>query len=231
MLAWVPARAAAAPAAPELGSDPRPPARAPGRPRALLAIASLGALAELLLPRGAGSSGRAAWGWPGRSRDPAPCARSLEGVGPGLGAGVRAGKEGAHSMSGIRALQTPGTQAIASGPREANKRAAHLGPGLRRDPWLVSGEGAGRVGVGSSPELFTGTLSAPHFLFGHGTCSHFLPGKRALMGREEGAWRGLAGCPGPPGRGRWVMQVCSWAPGRKGLSGWSPPPRGCPEGE
>lgn len=28
-MAWVPTRAAAAPAAPELGSDPRPPARAP----------------------------------------------------------------------------------------------------------------------------------------------------------------------------------------------------------
>lgn len=100
-------------------------------------------------------------------------------------------------MSGIGALLNPRD----SGNRllsEANKRAAHLGPGLRRDLGLVPGEGAGRGGWAwreGAGLLLTGVVQ------GDPVCTplplwalYLLPpprGEESVDG-EEGAWPGLA---------------------------------------
>lgn len=207
-----------------------PPARAPGRPRALLPFASLGALAERLLPRGAPPGVP-----PGDRRGvrgTLGTVRSAWGVRHGPGAGLRDGKGGARRMSGIGALLNPrgsGNRLWSlRGQRTRCTSGAGAAPGslacFRGRGWTRGVGGLLLTGVvhGDPPVCTPLPLWALYLLPPpHGEKS---------VGGEEGARPGLA-ARDPLEEVSGGCKFVSGSRGRKGRSGWSSPPGGCPGGE
>lgn len=185
--------------------------RAPGRPRALLPFASLGALAEVLLPALPLWAPRL--GVPGALAGPGSV-RSARRVGHGLGEGCGVGKRAPAEGRASGRCYTHGTQALPL-VRKRPTSALHLwGTGCAGIAGWFQGKGldAGGGGCGgrgrdcSSQELFTGALSAaPHFLFGRCTWEKSVDG-------AEGAWPGLA-APDPREE---VSGLCSFVAGPVG---------------
>lgn len=223
-LARVPVPAATIPATPELSSDARWSSSS-RRPRALPPF-FLRALAEVLLPGGA-SSGVQPGDSPGAG-GPLGSVRAAWTAGYRRGAGLldwrrgypqNLGHRGAARLRGNRLLSLGGQHTCCPSGAEAAScfTGLSLGKGLDAGAGLLLPQSA-RAGPDWHPTASLGAVPAP---------AHSLTGKRA--------WRGvhaLVGCPPPPGRGQWVMQVCFRPLGREGskrLRSFSAPI--CPLGE
>lgn len=209
-LARVPTPAAAAPAAPEVGSDARPGSSF-RRPGALPPYSSLRALAEVLLPCGAprGVQLGDCWGASG----PLGSVRAASTAGHRRGAELPNGGEGARRTSGVRALldlrdseavdsSLEGQQTCSpSGAKVAPwSLACHCGRGRTRGRGCCSRGVFAPALIGTPPTLWAlYLLPPPHWV------------KSVGRGRKT-----LASCPGPPGRGQWITQVCFWARGGEG---------------